>query len=63
MVGPEIIFEHFPNLTEEQKVQFTQLGPLYADHNARVNVISRKDMPGYLKRRSPPNLKPTILKL
>ena len=44
MVGPEIIFEHFPNLTEEQKVQFAQLGPLYADYNARVNVISRKDM-------------------
>lgn len=44
MVGPEIIFQHFPNLTEEQKTQFTQLGPLYADHNARVNVISRKDM-------------------
>lgn len=26
------------------KLQFAQLGPLYAEHNARVNVISRKDM-------------------
>ena len=44
MVGPEIIFEYFPNLTPEQRDQIAQLGPLYADHNARVNVISRKDM-------------------
>ena len=30
MVGPEIIFEYFPNLTPEQRDQIAQLGPLYA---------------------------------
>ena len=48
MVGTEIIFEYFPNLTPEQRDQIAQLGPLYADHNARVNVISRKDMDMFL---------------
>lgn len=40
----EIIFRHFPDLTDIQKEQFTQLGPLYADWNSKINVISRKDI-------------------
>lgn len=40
----EIIFRHFPDLTDIQKEQFTQLGPLYAGWNSKINVISRKDI-------------------
>lgn len=38
------IFQYFPNLTDNQKEQFTQMGPLYLDLNQKVNVISRKDI-------------------
>ncbi|MDV7186901.1 16S rRNA (guanine(527)-N(7))-methyltransferase RsmG [Lutibacter sp. TH_r2] len=40
----EIIKEHFPNLTEIQLKQFSQLGKLYEEWNAQINVISRKDI-------------------
>lgn len=40
----EIITKYFPDLTEEQKAQFAQLYPLYTDWNAKINVISRKDI-------------------
>ena len=43
-MNEDIIFHYFPNLTEKQQVQFAQLGPLYADWNAKINVISRKDI-------------------
>lgn len=39
-----LIFSYFPNLTEDQKAQFNQLGDLYRDWNEKINVISRKDM-------------------
>ncbi len=39
-----IIHEYFPNLTEKQKLQFDQLGPLYKDWNSKINVVSRKDI-------------------
>jgi len=35
---------HFPKLTEQQQAQFAQLFPLYQDWNAKINVISRKDI-------------------
>lgn len=38
------ILKHFPNLTEEQVEQFTKLEGLYKDWNAKINVISRKDI-------------------
>ena len=38
------ITNYFPDLTEEQIQQFTQLEPLYKDWNAQINVISRKDI-------------------
>ncbi len=40
----EIILEYFPSLTEEQKTQFSKLGELYTEWNAKINVISRKDI-------------------
>lgn len=38
------ILKHFPNLTEEQVEQFTNLEGLYKEWNAKINVISRKDI-------------------
>ena len=40
----ELLLKYFPHLTEEQKRQFGALGELYADWNAKINVISRKDI-------------------
>ncbi|MDF3076419.1 MAG: rsmG [Sphingobacteriaceae bacterium] len=40
----EIVFQYFPNLTEEQKNQFNKLDALYREWNAQINVISRKDI-------------------
>ncbi len=37
------ILSYFPNLSEEQKAQLGQLQTLYADWNAKINLISRKD--------------------
>ncbi|MCD7938229.1 MAG: 16S rRNA (guanine(527)-N(7))-methyltransferase RsmG [Tannerellaceae bacterium] len=39
-----ILLNYFPNLTEKQQEQFRALYPLYADWNAKINVISRKDI-------------------
>lgn len=36
--------QYFPQLTAEQLERFTALQPLYADWNAKINVISRKDI-------------------
>ena len=38
------IIKYFPELTERQREQFAALLPLYEDWNAKINVISRKDM-------------------
>ncbi len=43
-MGTDIIFQYFPGLSEEQKEQFSALQPLYNEWNAKINVISRKDM-------------------
>jgi 16S rRNA (guanine527-N7)-methyltransferase len=40
----EEIVKHFPNLTEIQIKQFEMLEALYQDWNAKINVISRKDI-------------------
>ena len=40
----EIIEKYFPQMTDEQRRQFTQLDELYRDWNAKINVISRKDI-------------------
>ena len=39
-----ILTKYFPTLTPEQTTQFAQLYDLYADWNAKINVISRKDI-------------------
>ena len=39
-----IIEKYFPDLSARQYEQFAQLQPLYADWNAKINVISRKDI-------------------
>ena len=40
----EEILKYFPNLTDIQKQQFEKLEELYQDWNAKINVISRKDI-------------------
>lgn len=40
----DIILKYFPDLTAEQKTQFTALYDLYTDWNSKINVISRKDI-------------------
>ena len=40
----EEIQKQFPNLTENQIEQFQKLEALYQDWNAKINVISRKDI-------------------
>lgn len=39
-----LIFQHFPDLSEKQKDQFAQLEALYTEWNAKINVVSRKDI-------------------
>ena len=38
------ILKYFPELTEVQRKQFLQLETLYPEWNAKINVISRKDI-------------------
>ena len=40
----DIILKYFPQLTDRQKEQFGALYDLYTDWNAKINVISRKDI-------------------
>lgn len=39
-----MIIKYFPYITERQREQFELLGKLYEEWNARINVVSRKDM-------------------
>lgn len=40
----DIIQKYFPGLTDLQRQQFAQLDNLYREWNAKINVISRKDI-------------------
>ena len=40
----EQLLRYFPQLTEQQQRQFAALDALYRDLNAKINVISRKDI-------------------
>ena len=40
----EYILKYFPELSEEQRRQMAQLETLYPEWNAKINVISRKDI-------------------
>ena len=44
MTVGESVFKYFPDLTAEQRERFTALDALYHDWNAKINVISRKDI-------------------
>lgn len=46
----DIINQYFPNLSDTQKQQFSALGELYAEWNAKINVISRKDIENIYER-------------
>jgi 16S rRNA (guanine527-N7)-methyltransferase len=43
-VTSDLIFRYFPDLTPEQKEQFSKLDELYRFWNSQINVISRKDI-------------------
>ena len=43
IMSVNLILKYFPNLTENQVNQFTQLEALYLEWNEKINVISRKD--------------------
>ena len=43
-MNSDLILNYFPDITERQKQQFESLGELYEEWNARINVVSRKDM-------------------
>lgn len=43
-MAADIIFKYFPDLTADQLRQFEMLDTLYRDWNAKINVISRKDI-------------------
>lgn len=43
-MNTDIIFQYFPELSDTQREQFDQLDALYRDWNAKINVISRKDI-------------------
>ncbi len=40
----QLIYDNFPDLSERQREQFAALDALYHDWNAKINVISRKDI-------------------
>lgn len=46
----EQIEKYFPEITELQHKQFSQLKELYLEWNAQINVISRKDMDEFYER-------------
>lgn len=43
-MNEEIIFQYFKDINDEQRAQFRALGSLYQEWNAKINVISRKDI-------------------
>lgn len=43
-MNKEIIFQYFQELTDVQREQLAQLDALYREWNAKINVISRKDI-------------------
>lgn len=43
-MNEQIIFQYFKDINDEQRAQFRALGPLYQEWNAKINVISRKDI-------------------
>ena len=50
MSGIELVLKYFPDLSDKQKQQFERLEELYAEWNAQINVISRKDTDNFYER-------------
>lgn len=48
--GLALLQRFFPDLSDTQKARFEALGALYAGWNAKINVISRKDMDNFYAR-------------
>jgi 16S rRNA (guanine527-N7)-methyltransferase len=46
----DILEKYFLDFTEKQKQQFEALGDLYKEWNAKINVISRKDIDGLYEK-------------
>ncbi|HSH19174.1 MAG TPA: 16S rRNA (guanine(527)-N(7))-methyltransferase RsmG [Draconibacterium sp.] len=46
----KIILKYFPKLDKNKISLFERLQPLYAEWNAQINVISRKDFPEFYER-------------
>lgn len=44
------IEKYFPEITTEQRIQFSELGDLYTDWNSKINLISRKDIENLYER-------------
>src|SRR5215475_8748874 len=42
--GLEVVLQYFTDFTPAQVQQLTALGELYSEWNAKINVISRKDI-------------------
>lgn len=43
-MNSDLIRAYFPDISTQQQQQFEALGALYEEWNARINVVSRKDM-------------------
>ena len=50
MDSVQLITSYFPELSKEQIGQFIRCSELYAEWNAKINVISRKDMDHFYER-------------
>lgn len=46
----DLIFNYFPNLSDNQKKQFADLFDLYLHWNNQINVVSRKDFDFFYER-------------
>ncbi|MCK9398779.1 MAG: 16S rRNA (guanine(527)-N(7))-methyltransferase RsmG [Bacteroidales bacterium] len=49
-MNSDLIIRYFPDLSTHQINQFEQLGPLYQEWNALINVISRQDIDNLYER-------------
>ena len=45
-----VLEKYFPELTEEQKNQFLKLGESFTEWNAKINLVSRKDIDEFYTR-------------
>ena len=46
----ELLLKYFPDLTQQQISQYSELKRLYAEWNEKINVISRKDIDNLYER-------------